>query len=284
MPMEDDNGQPDANSSLLAFFGSRVARLRSEQGWSQTELAKHARTTGAMVSYVENAKRVPSADLARDLDTAFGTDFFAEFLPYVIRYAYPDWFLPYIELEEQAASIRMFDSQVVSGLLQTEDYAWALLESGRPDKVGDLVAARMTRQAIFERDDRPRAWFIMDENALTRPIGGAAIMRAQLARLLEVGEEPRTVIQVVPRAVVAHPGLAGPFTLLSFDQGEDPKSGNRRPPHDVLHVDGFSQGRTALDMAEVAEAGHAYDLLRGYALSPQESAGLIRRHMEELAK
>ncbi|MEV7088698.1 helix-turn-helix transcriptional regulator [Streptomyces sp. NPDC093085] len=284
MPQEDDNGQPEATASLLSFFGSRVLRLRTERGWSQQELATKAHATGAMISYVENAKRVPSADLAADLDRAFGTDFFEEFLPFVIRYAYPGWFLPYVELEAQASSIRAFDGQVVSGLLQTEGYARAVAESGRPDRVEPLVAARMTRQAIFEREDRPRAWFILDENALTRPLGGPAVMRAQLARLLEVGEEPRTVIQVLPRTVVSHPGLDGSFTLLSFGQGENPKTGNRRPPHDVLYVDGFSRGRTALDEAEVTYAGHAYDLLRGYALSPQESAGLIRRHMEELAK
>ncbi|MEV0275961.1 helix-turn-helix transcriptional regulator [Streptomyces sp. NPDC050610] len=281
--MEDDNGQPAASTSLLGFFGSRVLKLRNAHGWSQTELAKKAHTTGAMISYVEHAKRVPSFDVACDLDTAFGVDFFADLHPLVIRYAYPKWFLPYVELEEQATSICVFDSQVVSGLLQTEDYARALLESGRPDKVSDLVAARMTRQAVFEREDEPRCWIIMDENALERPLGGPEVMRAQLDRLLEAGGQPRTVIQVIPRSVVSHPGLAGPFTLLGFDQEGGVKTGTH-PPHDVLYVDGFSQGRMALDHDEVAAATHAYDLLRGYALSPQESAELIRRHMEELAK
>lgn len=225
-----------------------------------------------MISYLENAKRVPAKELAADLDRTFDTDFFCEFYPLVVRYAYPSWFLPYVEMEREATSIRMFDSQVVSGLLQTEDYARALLASGRPDNVDDLLAARMTRQAVFEREDPPRTWIIMDENALTRAIGGADVMRAQLARILTAGAQPRTVIQVVPKSVVAHPGLAGPFTLLSFKEGAD-----------VLYVDGFSQGRTALDASEVASAAGAYDLLRACALSPEETAGMIRRHMEELA-
>lgn len=271
--MESDTGQPDAKGSLLAFFGARLLKMRTAREWSQGELGRKAHTTASMISYIESAKRVPSEDLARDLDAAFEDDFFTELRPLVVAYAYPDWFLPYVEMERDATSIRMFDSQVISGLLQTEDYATALLESGRPDNTSDLVAARMTRQEIFERLDRPRAWFIMDENALTRAIGGPGVMKAQLARLLEVSEEPRTVIQVVPRSVVAHPGLAGPFTLLEFNEGAD-----------VLYVDGFSQGRTALDPREVTEAIHAYDLLRGYALSPQESTGLIRRHMEEVEK
>jgi len=273
MPMETDSGQPSSDESLLKFFGSRVLKLRTERGWSQTELARKAHTTGAMNSYIENAKRVPSEDLARDLDHAFGTDFFGEFYPLVVRHAYPEWFLPYVELEKQASQIRMFDSQVVSGLLQTKDYARAVLAAGRPDKVDDLVAARLTRQLIFEQEDRPRAWFIMDESALVRPIGGKAVMRDQLARLLEVGNEPRTVVQVIPHSVVVHPGLNGSFTLLNFVQGAD-----------VLYVDGFSQGRTALHTSEVTEASYSYDLLRSYALSPQESAGLIRQRMEDLAK
>lgn len=283
MTMEDDNGQPEPTISLLGFFGSRVLKLRTERGWSQAELANEAHTTGAMISYVENAKRVPSIDLARDLDTAFDVDFFAEFYPLVVRYAYPSWFLPFIELETDANRHRVFESQIIPGLLQTEEYARAMLTPVRPDNLDDLVAARMTRQALFERDQPPHTWFVMDEQALRRSIGGPDVMRAQLERLLTAGEHPRCVIQVVPEEVTAHPGLAGPFTLLSFDQeGRDPKGGEHRPPHDVLYVDGFSQGRTALDTTEVTAATHAYDLLKSYALSPDASAERIGEYLERL--
>ncbi|MFF4602110.1 Scr1 family TA system antitoxin-like transcriptional regulator [Streptomyces sp. NPDC001339] len=284
MATEDDNGQPAPPISLLGFFGSRVLKLRTERGWSQAELANEAHTTGAMISYVENAKRVPSADLAHDLDEAFEVDFFAEFYPLVVRYAYPAWFLPYIELEREASAIRSFQSQVIPGLLQTENYARAMLAPVRPDNLDDLVAARMTRQAIFERAAPPRTWFIVDEQALRRKIGGPDVMAEQLERLLTASHEPRIVIQVVPDTIAAHPGLAGPFTLLTFDQGKDPKTGDRKPPHDVLYVDAFSQGRTALDTTEVTAATHAYDLLRSYALSPEDSAALIGDHLEGLKK
>ncbi|MDP9609176.1 helix-turn-helix domain-containing protein [Streptomyces demainii] len=284
MTTESDKGQPTAPVSLLGFFGSRVFKLRAERGWSQAELATKAHTTGAMISYVENAKRVPTDDLALDLDAAFGTDFFAEFFPLVVAYAYPSWFLPYVELERGAKTIRSFQSQIIPGLLQTEDYARAMLAPVRQDNLDDLIAARLTRQALFERDNPPHTWFIMDEQALRRRIGGPGVMRAQLERLLSAGQHPRCVIQVVPEEVTAHPGLAGPFTLLSFDQGEDPKTGKRRPPHDVLYVDGFSRGRTALDAVEVNEGARAYDLLRSYALSPEESADRIGEHLEGLKK
>ncbi|WP_043471040.1 helix-turn-helix transcriptional regulator [Kitasatospora sp. MBT66] len=272
MTVETD--APDPTSSLLAFLGSEILRLRTERGWSQGTLAREAHTTQAMISYLESAKRVPTEDLVRDLDVVFATGgHLGRLLPLVLRYAYPSWFLPYVQLEHDSKSMRVFESQIVPGLLQTEGYARAMLTAVRPDNLDDLVAARMSRQALFEREVPPHAWFVVDEQALLRTIGGAQIMIEQLERLLDAGQQPRTVIQVVPASVVAHPGLAGPFTVMSFDEQPD-----------VLYVDGFSQGRLALESIEVVEAGRAYDLLRAVALSPEASAELIGARVEELKR
>ncbi|MFE7114447.1 helix-turn-helix domain-containing protein [Streptomyces sp. NPDC057654] len=261
----------DPTASVLAFFGSEVTRLRGST--SQTELASDANTTQPVISRVERGRRVPSADLAADLDTALKTDgHFTRLHPLVLRYAYPSWFLPYVELEREAFQIRTFESQVIPGLLQTEDYARAILASGRPDCLQDLVAARMSRQAVLEGEERPRAWFVVDEQALCRPVGGPEAMRDQLAHLLKAAEEPRTVIQVIPRRVATHPGLEGPFTVMDLDKGRS-----------VLYVDGFSKGRLEVDTKELVGAAHAYDLLRAVALSPEESSGLISRYVEEHA-
>ncbi|WP_340561919.1 helix-turn-helix domain-containing protein [Streptomyces sp. GSL17-111] len=260
---------PDPSSSMLAFFGSELRRLRTEAGLSQGETAKRAHTTQSMISKLEAAQRVPSEELTRDLDTALHTDgHLTRLHPLVLRYAYPTWFLPYVELERDATSIKTFESQVVPGLLQTEDYARPLLASGRPDNLDDLVAARLSRQPILEEDDRPRAWFVLDEQVLRRPIGGHQVMVRQLERLLAAGEEPRTVIQVVPERVAAHPGVEGAFTVLSLDESPD-----------VLYVDGFSQGRIGLEARELSHARHAYDLLRALALSHEDSAELIRTYI-----
>ncbi|MGY5131306.1 helix-turn-helix domain-containing protein [Streptomyces nigrescens] len=271
--MTAETDGPDPTTSLLAFFGSEVLRLRTEAGWSQGRLAKAALSTQAMISYVEGAKRVPTEELAHGLDEAFSTGgHFVRLYPLVIRYAYPSWFLPYVQLEHDAKSLRSFQSQVVPGPLQTEDYARAMLSAVRPDNLDDLVAARMSRQEIFERDEPPRAWFVLDEYTLVRKIGGPKVMQAQFERLLKAAESPRTVIQVIPTSVPEHPGLAGPFTILGFDEGPD-----------VLYVDGFSQGRTATDPAEVSDACHAYDLLRAVALPPSASADLIGTHLKGLS-
>lgn len=270
--MTAETDAPDPTASLLAFFGSEAKRVREELGLSQEAAARKAHTTQSNLSKVEAAKRVPSSDLARDLDEAYGTrGHFERLYPLVIKYAYPSWFLPFIELERDATSIRAFQSQIIPGLLQTEDYARAMLVAVRPDNLDDLVAARMSRQEVFDRSTPPRTWFVVDEHALLRPIGGPAVMRAQFERLLTAGDDPRTVIQVLPRTIPAHPGLAGPFTLLSFDEGTD-----------VLYVEAFSKGRTDAEPNEVAGASHAYDLLRALALSPEDSAKLIGGHMEEL--
>ncbi|MEU2869592.1 helix-turn-helix transcriptional regulator [Streptomyces olivoreticuli] len=268
MTVEAD--RPDPNASMLAFFGSEALRMRTKAGWSQEKTAKEALSTQAMISYVENAKRVPSKELAASLDAAFRTDgHFGRLHPLVMRYAYPKWFVRYVELEQAAKTIRSFQVHIVPGLLQTEDYVRAMFEAVRPDNLDGLVAARMSRQALLQGDIR--CWFVIDEHAFLRFIGGRDVMRAQLARLLTAGQRPRTVIQVIPRTVPAHAAMAGPYTLLSFDEGTD-----------VLHVDGFSQGRTTAEASEVAGAAHVYDLLRAVALSPKDSADLIRSHLKEL--
>jgi transcriptional regulator with XRE-family HTH domain len=270
--MAEETDVPDPESSLLAFFGSEVRRVRTEAGMSQGQVAKEAHSTQAMISYIELARRVPTAQLAGDLDRVFGTGgHFQRLHPLVLRYAYPSWYLPIVQIEGDATSIRSFQGQIIPGLLQTEEYARAVFGTVRPDTLEDLVAARMSRQALFERESPPRAWFVVDEQVLRRNIGGVAVMRAQLERLLVAGSAPRTVIQVIPERVAAHPGLEGPFAIFTLPEVSD-----------VLYVDGFSQGRMGLDSAEVASAAHAYDLLRAVSLSPDESAELIGGYLEGL--
>lgn len=263
----------DKDQSLLAFFGDEAKRLRLERGWSQSETAKKVLATQAMISYIETAKRIATEAIAKGLDTAFGTDgHFERLHPVVMRYAYPVWFLPYVEFEATAQTIRTTALNLIPGLLQTEEYARAVFSTGRSRNPNDAITARLSRQSIFDREDPPRSWFVIDEAALRRQIGGRVVMQGQFANLLRAYQNYHTVIQVIPETVSTHPGLDGPFTVLSFDEGAD-----------VLHVDGFSQGRMALDEAEVSRASHVYDLLRAIALSPDASADLIRRRLEEIS-
>lgn len=264
---------PGSRLSLLEFFGMELRRVRTEAGMSQHQAATAAFTTQSMVCKIERARQIPSESLAIGLDRAFGTGgHFERLHRLVLDYAYPSWFLPYVELEQRARTIRDFASQVVPGLLQTEGYARAMFTAVRPDNLDDLIAARLSRQAILDRKEPPHTWYVLDEQVLRRKLGGPEVMRAQYARLLQAGKRPRTVIQVVPERVTSHAGLAGSFITLSF--AEHP---------DVLYVDGFSQGRMSVDAVEVADALRAYDLLMTEALSHGDSAALISDYMEGLS-
>ncbi|MGK5642420.1 DUF5753 domain-containing protein, partial [Streptomyces sp. URMC 126] len=144
---------------------------------------------------------------------------------------------------------------------------------GRPDNLDGLVTARLSRQDVFDRANRPLTWFIIDEYAISRMLTTPTVMRAQLDRLPDAQDHPKTVIQVVPHDTPPHPGMSGSFINLNFDAGAD-----------VVHIDGFLRGRTALDPDEVSAAAHAYNLIRAVALSPQASADLIWRRRKELAR
>lgn len=266
-----DESERDPASSMLAFYGAEQRRLRTEAGISQTRLAKLAFCTPSLLCKIEAAQRVPTEELAERCDAVLNTGgHLSRLWPLVIKYAYPAWFRPFVRLEEQATAIQSFETRLIPGLLQTEEYARAVLAGARPDKIEELVAARLNRQRVLTRDDPPRLWAIIDENALRRNLGGAAVMRAQLARLLDAAEVARIVVQVVPGDVRAHPAHH-PFWTFSFDEGPD-----------VLYVDGFYQGELRGEPEALKEAHRTYDLLRAVALPTDASVNLIAAIMKDL--
>ncbi len=139
--------------------------------------------------------------------------------------AYPAWFRDWVEIEREAVSLRWFEPLLIPGLLQTEEYARAVLAAAHPaspqDEVERLVSARMDRQAILDQAGPPLLWVILDEGVLTRPVGGPAVMRDQIERLIKAARQPRIVLQVVPLGAGAHAGLAGRFAIASFDGPAD---------------------------------------------------------------
>ena len=253
-------------------FGQEVALWREHMGMTQQQLAEATDYTRSYVAMVEVGERLGSEQFAKNCDGVFKTpESFTRLRERLSHAVLPPWFEPYAELERVARTIRSFQSQVMPGYLQTEDYARAMLAAVRPENLEDLVSGRMARRRVLERDDRPHVWLILDELVLRRTIGGPAVMAAQLQELLAAMKHPRTVVQVVPEEHAAHAGLAGPFTLLDLPGGEQ-----------VLWVDGHSQGRMGYDSAETASAAHSYDLLRAVAKSPEESADIVRTYLERL--
>lgn len=188
----------------------------------------------------------------------------------VLRFAFPTWFREYVELEGDATDSRMFHCQLVPGLVQTEDYARAIMETGRLPNADDLVTARMERQRILEREDPPKLWVILDEGVLRRTVGGVEVMKGQLERLRDLADTAPHVAQIIPENGKPYHGWSGSFALLSFAEGAD-----------VVHFDGFPRGYFLAEQEDVASATRAYDLLIATALPPDDSAALINSILKE---
>jgi transcriptional regulator with XRE-family HTH domain len=132
----------------------------------------------------------------------------------------PAWFRVSVGLEEAAELIRGYDPHCVPGLLQTEDYARALITVGFPDapaeETGRRVALRLARQQLLTRPRSPKLWTVIDEAALRRPVGGSAVMRAQIDHLIEAAALPRVTLQILPFTAGPHPAPYGPFRVFRF--------------------------------------------------------------------
>ena len=169
-------------SNPVRYFGQQVRRARRAAGWTLAEFGQRIGYDPGQISRIENGKRPPTELFAQMCDRAFPDrdgwfgEFYAESRTWI---ATPPWFRSWVEHEQQAATLRIWQLGVLSGLLQTEQYARAILtvEPGvTEDQVSERLAARLARQAILTRDDPPAAWFLVDEAALRRCVGSPEVM------------------------------------------------------------------------------------------------------------
>lgn len=177
----------------------------------------------------------------------------------------------FIGLESEASSIRNFELAMVPGLLRTEEYARAVTAAGPQEldqeEIDRLVEVRMTRQQRLMGDQRPQLWAIMDESVIRRVVGSPATMVGQLEHLLAMSEQSRLTIQVVPYSAHLHPGLAGSFVILGFQEPSEP---------DVVYLETVG-GNVYVDKAEETRLfATAFDHLRAVALSPADTRAMLR--------
>jgi hypothetical protein len=191
----------------------------------------------------------------------------------------PDWFSLYVSLEGAARIIRSYEPHFVPGLLQTEDYARAVLEAGTvgqasPESVERHVSLRMERQRLLDRDDPPHLWVIMDETVLRRPVSmRSGVMRAQVDRLLEYAGRDRVTLQIAEFAAGPHPGTYAPFTLFRFAEPELP---------DMVFTE-YLTGALYLDSRrEVAAHLEVLDHMTARAASTQRTLTLLREFRKTL--
>jgi transcriptional regulator with XRE-family HTH domain len=260
----------DPAASVLAFFGAELRRLRVAAGVSQEDLAQQIAYSASLVGMIETARRAPARDFAERCDVALDTGgALARLWPLVSQEALPRWFRPFAEIEREATSIRTWEPLDIPGLLQTEEYARALITAWQPgdshETVEQQVTARLERQRLLARDDPPLIWAIIGEPALRSPVGGPAVLHDQLIRLLDVeAARPGLILQVVPLIAGAHPGSAGPLLLLT-----------RRGEPDVAYLEVQGRGLMLDRAEEVARYGFLYDMLRAVALPPEASRDMI---------
>ncbi|MET8867458.1 helix-turn-helix transcriptional regulator [Nonomuraea sp. NPDC004580] len=283
--VSDGSGLWSAPTTLRALIGAQLRRLREAQGVSREEAAFLIRGSNSKISRMEAGRTGFKARDVADLLTLYGvTDdgARASLLALVeqanapswwqeYREAIPDWFEPFLGLEQDACLIRAYEVQLVPGLLQTEDYARAVItqgaESAGSHSVEQRVALRMRRQRVLTRDDPARLWVVLDEAALHRRVAGEAIMRAQWEHLTKMSELPHVTIQVLPFTSSACAGGLGPVTILRFPQQQLP---------DVVYIEQLTTAQYLTKSADVLPHHALMDELGLAALPPERTAGLLR--------
>ncbi|MFI0780326.1 helix-turn-helix domain-containing protein [Streptomyces sp. NPDC021212] len=260
---------------MAGLFGSRVRRLRLAAGLTQVELGKKTHVVSTRITQIERASGAkPTKSLARALDSVLGADeLLVDLWPYVYREAFPDWSQAFMERSARAVAIRQYASHVVPGLLQTADYARAVLSVGLSltgeEQLEDRVTARLRRQERLTSPDRPELWVILDEAVLRRPVGGRTVMREQLIRLMEAAAEPHITVQVLPFEQGEHDVMGGSLTVLTSPDDSE-----------VAYTEGAHYGQLIEEPDDVKRFALSYDRLRAASLPPLMSLDMIRSVME----
>ena len=269
MPMTSDTGQP-----ALSLFARELQAARSRAGLSLEQFASEINYSRSLAGHVETCRRVPSLDFARRCDEVFATTGTFERLQQVLRTAsFPAWFRPFVEYESRASALRGFEHVLVPGLLQTSDYARAVLAT-RPniseDQIDERVIARLDRQTILHQDRPPLLWLVLDEAVLHRDIGGSKVMHNQLLHLATMAEQPGITIQIIPFTAGAHSGLLGAFVLLEFPDAPT-----------IAYLETVAGGQITEEASAVAGVALTFDTLRSEALPRRASLDLIMKVAEE---
>ncbi|WP_432097562.1 helix-turn-helix domain-containing protein [Streptomyces sp. bgisy100] len=263
---------PDRSARDL--YGAEVRRLRVAADMSLARLAEVLKYSKSHLARIETADAMPPPGLSETLDAAFGTDgHLLRLYGLARREAHPDKYRRYMDCESGADVIEHWAGHLVPGLLQTEEYARALLRAGDPAAEAGLieerVSARLSRQERLRGDNPPDMWAILDESVIRRLIGGPDVTLGQLKALSLLMDTAHSKVQILPYSHGAHRLLGGSLTLLTL-----------RDTTVVAYEEGIDASHLYEDSASVRERRRAYDALRAYALSPKESAALISSAME----
>ncbi len=276
---------PSVGRRILA---SELRRLRAASGMTQQQAEAEAALGRSALSRYESCTSSISVPAAEKLLGIYGVegDRLAALLDLARsarrrglvttgqRGVVPSWFSELVALEREASAVQALALRAVPGYLQTERYARAVLQAGIiGTDVEQLVQARMARAEVLDRDDPPEYWVILCESVLQCQVGGPDVMREQLQHLIEVAQRPSVTVQVLPNRHGAHPSMATPFILLSFDLA---------PDFGVVYMDYLTGSLYRDEPAEVDQYHRAYRHLIKAALPEDQSLALIAATAKDL--
>ncbi|POM24052.1 hypothetical protein BTM25_26790 [Actinomadura rubteroloni] len=263
---------------LVRAAGEVIRAHREAAGLSRIELAQTLGCTPQWIEALEAGRKPLSEPTADDLDTFFKTPgrlfwtLWTEIKKEGKHRAQLPGFEGFVEQEASAVSIDCFAPQAIPGLLQTEAYARAVMDTNKPaDQREVLVKERMDRQGILGRPMPPRAWFVIEEAVLHRPVGGSQVMREQLKRLLDLASAIQNIqVRILPLASVTWASLDGSFIILGFADSSQ-----------TAYFESPDRGSLINIPPRVTAAAVRFSLVMGEALPASASRKLIHKALED---
>lgn len=275
--MEDEIQEPEyeVGTGMLCVFGRQLKLFRERAGLDRAGLGSMTGYSSSTIASFEQGRRIPPPKFIDQVDEALDArGVLSASKDAVARAQYPAFFQGAAKLEAEAVELHVYDTQLVNGLLQTEEYARSVFAMWQPplDEVviEQRVAARLARQEIFTRRPASHLSFVIEEAVLLRTLGGEAVWRGQLEHLMLMAEKRNVVVQVMPLSRQEHAGLAGPFTLMETKEG-------RR----IAYTEVQSDSRVHTERSKVRELERTYGTLRAQAQTPTESLALIEKLLGE---
>lgn len=275
--MDDEVQHPEyeVGTGMLCVFGRQLKLFRDRAGMDRATLGSLTGYSASTIASFEQGRRIPPPKFIDQADEVLGAGgVLSASKEEVARAQYPAFFRDAAKLEAEAVELHVYDTQLVNGLLQAEEYARAVFAMWQPllDEalMEQRVAARLARQEIFARRPAPHLSFVIEEAVLLRPLGGEAVWRGQLEHLMLIAEKRNVVIQVMPLSRQEHAGLAGPFTLM------EAKDGRR-----IAYTEVQGDSRVHTERHKVRELERTYGILRAQAHTPTESLALIEKLLGE---
>ncbi|MEU6121428.1 helix-turn-helix transcriptional regulator [Streptomyces sp. NPDC047123] len=272
-------------------LGQELRRLRELKGMTAEEVAERLLVSQSKISRLENGRRSISQRDVRDLCGVYEVEdhrVVDSLMQMAKDSRQQGWWhsfgdIPYsvyIGLETDAASLRVYDPQVVPGLLQTRAYAEALITGALPETpptdIEKRVQVRMRRQERISAPENPlRLWTVLDESALRRVVGSRHLMRDQLEHLVEQSQVPHVTVQVIPFEMGAHPGLNGQYAILEFPDAADSS---------VVYIEGVTSDLYLEKANDVQQYSVMYEHLRAQALNVEQSRQLIADIAKDYAR